>query len=250
MPRVPADRLAPGRADRRCRGARALGASDPRAPGACSVHRPRGGDRSDHSARTTGCSSAPARSFTSGTLLLDDAPPPYVSVNVSIRQLHEDAFPGCVAEILAGTGLRPQSLVLEITEGLLADDHESDRSPAARVQATRNQDRRRRLRHRLLGALTSPAFPDRHPQDRQVVHRRAAHERADGQPRPGHHQPRRNARTRRDRRGDREAAAGRPAQGDAITARPGIPVLTAGQSPRRCFELLREPRHLPPLDTR
>ncbi len=54
-----------------------------------------------------------------------DGSPLYVSVNVSIRQLHEDDFPDGVAEILAHTGLTPQSLVLEITEGLLADDREA-----------------------------------------------------------------------------------------------------------------------------
>jgi diguanylate cyclase (GGDEF)-like protein/PAS domain S-box-containing protein len=57
--------------------------------------------------------------------VLDEAPLPYVSVNVSIRQLVEETFPASVAEILSATGLRPQSLVLEITEGLLADDHEA-----------------------------------------------------------------------------------------------------------------------------
>ena len=34
-------------------------------------------------------------------------------------------FPDRVAEIVARTGLTPQSLVLEITEGLLADDREA-----------------------------------------------------------------------------------------------------------------------------
>jgi EAL domain-containing protein (putative c-di-GMP-specific phosphodiesterase class I) len=46
----------------------------------------------------------------------------YVSVNVSIKQLHEERFPDVVAEILERTGLPAHTLVLEITEGLLADD--------------------------------------------------------------------------------------------------------------------------------
>jgi len=45
--------------------------------------------------------------------------PTYVSVNVSIRQLHEPGFPDSVAEILARSALPPRSLVLEITEGML-----------------------------------------------------------------------------------------------------------------------------------
>ena len=54
-----------------------------------------------------------------------DASPLYATVNVSIRQLHDDDFPDRVAEIVARTGVTPQSLVLEITEGLLADDREA-----------------------------------------------------------------------------------------------------------------------------
>jgi EAL domain-containing protein (putative c-di-GMP-specific phosphodiesterase class I) len=51
--------------------------------------------------------------------------PLYVSVNVSIRQLRERSFPMSVDEILQRTGLPSQSLVLEITEGLLADDSDA-----------------------------------------------------------------------------------------------------------------------------
>ena len=48
--------------------------------------------------------------------------PLYVSVNVSIRQLHERDFPEVVAGVLDRTALAHTSLVLEITESLLADD--------------------------------------------------------------------------------------------------------------------------------
>ena len=58
-------------------------------------------------------------------LALPTPGPLYVSVNVSIRQLREQSFPVSVAEILEKTGLPPQSLVLEITEGLLADDNDA-----------------------------------------------------------------------------------------------------------------------------
>jgi diguanylate cyclase (GGDEF)-like protein/PAS domain S-box-containing protein len=56
---------------------------------------------------------------------LDPARDLYISVNVSIRQLHEEDFPQCVAGVLARTSIEPQSLVLEITEGLLADDRDA-----------------------------------------------------------------------------------------------------------------------------
>jgi len=56
---------------------------------------------------------------------LPQAPALYVSVNVSIRQLHEVNFPRCVSEILTRTGLAPGLLVLEMTEGLLADDRDA-----------------------------------------------------------------------------------------------------------------------------
>jgi len=51
--------------------------------------------------------------------------PMFVSVNVSTRQLGQDDFPDTVAQILARSGLAARSLVLEITEGMLADDREA-----------------------------------------------------------------------------------------------------------------------------
>jgi diguanylate cyclase (GGDEF)-like protein len=49
---------------------------------------------------------------------------PHVSVNVSIRQLLDARFAADVEAVLAATGLEPRSLVLEMTESLLADDRE------------------------------------------------------------------------------------------------------------------------------
>jgi diguanylate cyclase (GGDEF)-like protein/PAS domain S-box-containing protein len=51
--------------------------------------------------------------------------PLYTSVNVSIRQLQEPGFPQVVADVLARSRLDPRSLVLEITEGMLAKDREA-----------------------------------------------------------------------------------------------------------------------------
>jgi diguanylate cyclase (GGDEF)-like protein/PAS domain S-box-containing protein len=58
-------------------------------------------------------------------LVLPQAQPFYVCVNVSIRQLQEHDFPQTVADVLTHTQLAPRSLVLEITEGLLADDRDA-----------------------------------------------------------------------------------------------------------------------------
>ena len=52
------------------------------------------------------------------------APAFAMSVNVSVRQLHDDAFVGHVAEALAVTGLAPGALVLEVTETALVQDVE------------------------------------------------------------------------------------------------------------------------------
>lgn len=42
-----------------------------------------------------------------------------MSVNVSPLQLEDDRFPGLVAATLAGTGINPSRLILEVTEGVL-----------------------------------------------------------------------------------------------------------------------------------
>lgn len=49
----------------------------------------------------------------------------YLAVNVSIRQLQEPGFPEVVAGALSRTGLDPRRLVLEITEGRLAEYREA-----------------------------------------------------------------------------------------------------------------------------
>lgn len=46
----------------------------------------------------------------------------YISVNVSPRQFLQDDFPGIVSRALSESGLSPESLMLEITEGVLMDN--------------------------------------------------------------------------------------------------------------------------------
>ena len=50
-----------------------------------------------------------------------------VAVNLSMRNLHDEDFPDLVAERLSRSGIRPQSLVIEITESSLMAD--PDRAP-------------------------------------------------------------------------------------------------------------------------
>jgi diguanylate cyclase (GGDEF)-like protein len=52
-------------------------------------------------------------------LLVPD--PPYVSVNLAPRHLHDPGLVGCVAEVLDRTGLAPYRLHLEITERTVID---------------------------------------------------------------------------------------------------------------------------------
>ena len=61
--------------------------------------------------------------------------PVYLTVNVSMRQLHEPAIVDHVREALAGSDLAPDRLVLEITESFLADETEAPRLRLQRIRA-------------------------------------------------------------------------------------------------------------------
>lgn len=61
----------------------------------------------------------------------------YVSVNVSPLQLKDDDFPEFVLTSLRDHGLPPQSLVLEVTEGLLLDEHSQEGLRALRENGVR-----------------------------------------------------------------------------------------------------------------
>ncbi|MEU4244374.1 EAL domain-containing protein [Actinoplanes sp. NPDC026619] len=50
---------------------------------------------------------------------------PYVSVNVSVRQFRESGFVDEILGALANAGVPPQALMLELTETLLAGEHET-----------------------------------------------------------------------------------------------------------------------------
>ncbi|HET6866116.1 MAG TPA: EAL domain-containing protein [Solirubrobacteraceae bacterium] len=53
---------------------------------------------------------------------LPHRPPVTIGVNVSTRQLHDPLFPELIRDVLASTGVAPESLALEITESLLPED--------------------------------------------------------------------------------------------------------------------------------
>jgi diguanylate cyclase (GGDEF)-like protein len=58
-----------------------------------------------------------------------------VAVNLSVRTLHDPEFPGDVARLLAGAGLPPSALVLEITESMLMADPVRAMETASRLHA-------------------------------------------------------------------------------------------------------------------
>jgi diguanylate cyclase (GGDEF)-like protein/PAS domain S-box-containing protein len=62
------------------------------------------------------------------------ARPPLMSVNVSGRQVAEAGFVGSVAEIIAGTGIPPERLILEFTEGVLMRDTEMTTTTLAELK--------------------------------------------------------------------------------------------------------------------
>ena len=155
------------------------------------------------------------------------SPQRHLSVNVGTRQVVDPAFAPLVAEILAETGIPADSLWLEITEtALLAD-------VKASTVALRNL--------RSLGlhlavddfgtGYSSLTYLKRFPVEAIKIDRgfvaglgldsRRHHDRRGGR------QPRPLVRHRRDRRGPGDAAAARPAAGDRVRPRSGIPVRPA-----------------------
>src|SRR5262249_9678697 len=61
---------------------------------------------------------------------------PYVSVNVSAVQLHEDGFAARVAEIIDAAGLPPHKLMLELTESVFARDEDAVWAELAALRET------------------------------------------------------------------------------------------------------------------
>ena len=97
-----------------------------------------------------------------------------ISVNVSGRQLDNDAIVDHVREALQISGLDATSLIVEVTEtALMRNTH----TTAQRLETLKAIGVRigRRLRHRVLVPRLSPTVPGRLPQDRPDLHRGDRH---------------------------------------------------------------------------
>ena len=149
-----------------------------------------------------------------------------VSVNVSTRQVRRPGLIEDVEAALAGSGLAPEHLTLEITESVLARRREELTSILEEVTEQWRSPRARRLRNGVLVAL-APAGPSRaHAQDRPLVrseHRGGRWSRAlrasDRRPGRGARAHGRRGGHRGGRPGRRAEAAGLPRSARGSTSR-------------------------------
>ena len=182
------------------------------------------------------------------TLALDRYESFFVSVNVSIRQLRERDFPDIVADVLDRTALDHASLVLEITEGLLADDPQA---VIHQLEALKTLGLRIAIDDFGTGYSALSQLQDL-PIDILKIDKafidRLEHREPRNKPRSGHHQSRRQPAARRDRRRNRATAPSRPTQGNAVISRAGI-LLFSPNPPRRNAGPTSDPRRAHVLKT-
>ena len=98
-----------------------------------------------------------------------DRPDLWLSVNVSMRELETPGYADRVQEMLRSADLTPSSIVVEVTESVLADPDGGAAAALTSLRASRSTDRTRRLRHRLLVGWVSPRVTSRLPEDRPIV---------------------------------------------------------------------------------
>ncbi len=98
--------------------------------------------------------------------------PLFVAVNISTRQIEDQALPDTIERLLDTHQLAPSQLHLEITESALLEDSEESLRRSQPPQRHRRRARARRLRHRLLITFLCQALPHRHAENRPLVHRR------------------------------------------------------------------------------
>ena len=89
-----------------------------------------------------------------------------VSINVSPRQLAQKQFPQQLEDIVRESGIDPDFVWLEITEGTLLRDPDRTIQTLSRLRASGNAHLHRRFRHRVLVPQLSQAASRRVPQDR------------------------------------------------------------------------------------
>ena len=133
-----------------------------------------------------------------------------VAVNVSPIQFANPALPAPGHERAGRSGLAPDRLELEITEGVFLDESASTERMFARSEGDRRPPRARRFRHRLFLARLSAHGAVRQDQDRPDLRprrddRRAAQRRDHRRDR----RARRRARNGDDRRGHRDTGRAR-----------------------------------------
>ena len=99
---------------------------------------------------------------------------PRVAVNVSLRQFRDAGFVERLRAILRSTGMAPQALELEITEGIAAREQQRHATAMmAPLDAMGVHVRARRLRHGLLIARLDQALSAVDGQDRSELRRRS-----------------------------------------------------------------------------
>ena len=166
---LPAGRTSRHRSRRGRRGARSMATSRARLAPARGVSRARPRRRGTSSSSTTGsCTRRAGRSRpgrqTSRAQRVSSA-----CVNISASQLRHPGLASAVAEALQSSGLRPQDLVVELTEGSLVHDMEVAAAELQQASRAGRSHRARRLRYRLLVDEPSSVLPSRHHQDRPLV---------------------------------------------------------------------------------
>ena len=168
-----------------------------------------------------------------------DAPPPRISVNVSMRQLSDQRFVETVRRALEMTGTQPASLSLEVTEGAVMEDPET-------VSASLHE-------LKSLGVLlalddfgtgySSLGYLKRLPLRRDQARPDLRQEPRDRRCRQGDRERGRrtgqNARLECGRRGCRGLQAARDRSRSRLPVRPGLLLQPADRRPREFGRMLR-----------
>ena len=159
-------------------------------------------------------------------------PHPFLSVNLSVRQLQQPDLLEDVAGALDASGLDPDQLMLEITESVLAADQEA---MLERLSGLRALGVHLAIDDFGTGYSPWPTSPPprRRPQAGQAVRGRPAPRGRGGGPDQRHPPHRRPPRPAGDRRGHRAGGPGPGAGPPRLPLRPGLPLRPAPRPVRR-----------------
>jgi diguanylate cyclase (GGDEF)-like protein/PAS domain S-box-containing protein len=172
-----------------------------------------------------------------------------VGVNFSAAQLKVASIVDDVRDALARAHITGDALIVEVTEGALIADVARAANPPSATRA-RGQHRRRRLRDRLLVALTPSTLPRRRHQSRQIIRRRHLSRYRRSRTCPSRDRPRRRVLPQSRRRRHRTPRPRHRTPPPRLYLRPRLPIRT----PRHRRHHQRAPQqpthHLPPNRTR